>query len=131
MAIESLPSLSVRTIGSLFRPPMPRIADCGWLMIGVPNCSPKMPGVGKREGAARDLIGLQLLAARALGHIGDGARDAEEVLLLRLLDDRNDQAPVERHRDADVDVLVVADGVAFHRRVDDRDACAAWRRPRA
>ncbi len=41
--MESLPSLSVRTSASLLSPPMPRMAACGWLMMGVPNCSPKMP----------------------------------------------------------------------------------------
>ena len=25
--------------------PTPRIATCGWLMIGMPNCAPKMPGL--------------------------------------------------------------------------------------
>ena len=73
-------------------------------------------GVGKREGAAGDLVRSELLVAGAVGQVDDGARDAEEVLLLGLLDDGDDQAPVERDGDADVDVLVVADGVALDRR---------------
>ena len=84
-------------------------------------------GVGEGEGAAADLIGRKLLAAGAFRQVDDGARDAEEVLLLGLLDDGDDQAPVERDGDADIDVLVVADGVALDGRVDDRDACAARR----
>src|ERR1035441_4920175 len=43
MAMESLPSLSVTTTGSLAMPPMPRMAACGWLMMGMPNCSPNIP----------------------------------------------------------------------------------------
>ena len=87
-------------------------------------------GVGQREGAAGDLVGSELLAAGALGDIDDGARDAEEVLLLGLLDDRDDEAPVQRDGDADVDALVVEDGVALDRGVDDRVLLAArrWRR---
>ena len=76
-------------------------------------------GVGEGEGATGDLVGSELLAAGAVGYVDDGAGDAEEVLLFRLLDDGDDEAPVERDGDADVDVLVVADGVAFDRAIDD------------
>ena len=72
-------------------------------------------GVGEGEGAAGDLVGSELLVAGAVGDVDDGARDAEEVLLFGLLDDGNDEAPVERDGDADVDVLVVADRFAFDR----------------
>jgi hypothetical protein len=37
-----------------------------------------------------------------------------------LLDDGDDEAPVQRDRDADVDVLVVADGFSLDRSLDDR-----------
>ena len=94
---------------------MPRMADCGWLMIGRAELLAEDAGVGEREGATGDLVGRELLAARAVGHIDDGAGDAEEVLLLCLLDDRDDEAPVERDGDADVDVLVVANRLAFDR----------------
>src|SRR5260370_15936660 len=76
-------------------------------------------GVGEREGAAGDFVRSELLAAGALSHVDDAAGDAEEVLLLRLLEDGDDEAPVQRDGDADVDVLVVADGFAFNRPVDD------------
>ena len=119
MAMVSLPSLSETTAASLFRPPMPRMAVSGWLMTGVPNCFAEDAGIGEGEGAAADFIGLELLAAGAFGQVDDGAGDAEEAALFRLLDDRNDEAPVQRDSDAEVDVLVVADRVAFHGRVDD------------
>jgi hypothetical protein len=77
-------------------------------------------GVCEREGAAGDLIGRQLLSAGAVGYIDDGAGYAEEVFLLCLLDDGNDEAPLERNGNADVDVLVITDRLAFNRAVDDR-----------
>jgi len=75
--------------------------------------------VCQREGAAGDLVGRQLLPAGAVGYIDDGTGDAEEVLFFRLFDDRYDEAPVERDSDADVDVLVVTDRLAFDRAIDD------------
>ncbi len=39
----SLPSASVSTTASFLRPLMARMADSGWLMMGVLNSSPKMP----------------------------------------------------------------------------------------
>ena len=63
-------------------------------------------GVGDGEGAGADFVGLELLAAGALGQIGDGAGDAEEVFFFGLLDDGDDEAPVQRDGDAEVDVLV-------------------------
>ena len=94
---------------------MPRIARLRLVDDRRAELLAEDAGVGEREGAAGDLVGRQLLAAGAVGEIDDGAGDAEEVLLLRLLDDGNDQAPVQRDGDADVDVLVVADGVALDR----------------
>ena len=47
--------------------------------------------------------------------------------LSALLDHRDDEAPVERDGDADVDLLAVDDLVAAHRRVEHRDARAARR----
>ena len=34
----------VKTLGRFSILPTPRIASCGWLMIGVPNRPPKTPG---------------------------------------------------------------------------------------
>ena len=68
-------------------------------------------GVGEREGRSGGFVGLELLGARALGQIGDGAGDVDEAARLRLLDDGHDQAPLQRDGDAEVDVGVVVDGV--------------------
>jgi len=88
-------------------------------MIGMPNCSPKMPGFVIVKVPESNLVGLQLFAPRSLRQIGDSTGNTEEVLLFGLFDHRHDQAPFERNRDADVDVLVVANGVAFERCVHD------------
>ena len=114
MAMESVPFSSVTTAGSLKRPPTPRIAALGLIDDGRAELLAEDAGVGDGEGAGADFVGLELLGAGALGQIGDGAGDAQEAVLLGLLDDGNDQSPFERDGDADVDVLVVADGVAFH-----------------
>ena len=119
MAMESVPSSPVTTAGSLKSPPTPRIAALGLVDDGRAELLSEDAGVGDGEGAGADFVGLELLGAGALGEIGDGAGDAEEALFFGVLDDGNDESPVERDGDADVDVLAVADGVAFHLRVDD------------
>ena len=131
MAMESLPSLSVRTIGFLVQA---ADAEDGGLRLvddGRAELLAEDAGVGEGEGAAGDFVGRELLGAGALGEVDDGAGDAEEVLLLALLDDGDDQAPVERDGDADVDVLVVEDGVALDGGVDDRVLAQRVRRRRA
>ena len=77
-------------------------------------------GIGDGEGAFRHFIRLEFLAARTSCQIGDGASDAKKTALLGILDDGNDQTPVERDCDADVDVLVVANRIAFHGGIYDR-----------
>ena len=94
-------------------------------MIGMPNCAPNWPGIGDRERAAVHFVRLELLAARALGDVGDRAAQAEQVLLVGVPDDRHDQPALERHGDPEVDVLLVDDVVAVERGVDDRDAGAS------
>ena len=74
-------------------------------MIGMPNSAPKTPGIRDRERAAGHFVGLELLARARGRQIGDGAAEAEQVLLVRVLDDRDDQAPVERDRDAELTSL--------------------------
>ena len=88
---------------------MPRIATCGWLMIGIPNSAPNTPGLVIVNVPPGDFVGLELFGARAVGQVGDRAARADEIFFVGLLDDRHDQAPVERDRDADVDVLVIDD----------------------
>ena len=50
--------------------------------------------------------------------------------LLRMLDDGDDQAPLQRDGDAEIDVLVVVDGAAFKRGVDDGELLQRVRRRR-
>ena len=123
--MESLPSLSVSDVGLLVQA---ADAEDRRLRLSDDRHSELLAEdarVGQRKCAARDLIRRELLVARALGKIHNRARNAEEVLLLGLLDHRNDQSPVQRDRDADVDVLVVPNRFALHRCIDDRDASAA------
>src|SRR6185437_8346203 len=80
----------------------------------------KNPRICNGEGARTNFIRLQLLAPRALREIGNRPRNAQEILLLGLLDYRNNESPVQRDCDTDIDVRRVADGIAFHLRIDDR-----------
>src|SRR6267143_5201525 len=45
MAMDSVPSAAVTTLGRFSIAPTPRIATCGWLMIGIPANGPKPPGL--------------------------------------------------------------------------------------
>src|SRR5438105_3327299 len=76
-------------------------------------------GIGDGEGAALDLVGRQLLGPAPLPHIADRARQSRQRQLVRALHHRDDQPPIERHRDPDVHVLAVDDAVARDRRVHD------------
>src|SRR6516225_1170993 len=76
-------------------------------------------GVRDGEGSALNLFGLELLGAGALAEIGDGALQADEATLLGVLDHGDDQPPVKSNRDAQVDGRIVANVVAFDRRIDD------------
>ena len=78
-------------------------------MIGMPNSAPNTPGFVIVNVPPETSSGLSCLRARAVREVGDRAAQPEQVLLVRVLDHRDDQAPVERHGDADVDVLVVDD----------------------
>ena len=48
--------------------------------------------VGQGEGAALHLLGAQLLRPGAFGQVVDGARQAQQALLVRIADHRHDQA---------------------------------------
>ena len=61
-------------------------------------------GVRDRERARPALPrGFSFLRARALGEVVERAREAGERQVVGVLDDRDDEPPVERDRDADVD----------------------------
>jgi 5-(carboxyamino)imidazole ribonucleotide synthase len=76
-------------------------------------------GVGEGEGAAGDIVRRELLCCARGRPDQRCPRDAEEGFFFRLLDDGDDEAPLQRDRDADVDVLVVEDGIALGGGVDD------------
>ena len=76
----------------------------------------ELAGVGDGESRAFDFFGLELLVAGALAEVGDAALQSEEVEVAGVLEDGNDESPIERDGDADVDVAVIADVVAFESR---------------
>ena len=43
--MASLPNSSLTTTGRFSMPPTPRMATCGWLMMGKPITVPKTPGL--------------------------------------------------------------------------------------
>ena len=79
----------------------------------------ELAGVGDGEGGAFDVFGLEFLGAGALAEVGDAALQAEEVEVAGILEDGDDESPVESDGDAYIDVAVVADVVAFEGSVDD------------
>ena len=55
----------------------------------------------RRGGAALHVLGCQLLAAGAVGKVLDRASQAEQRQFVSVTDHWNDQAPVQRDRDAE------------------------------
>ena len=109
------------TTGRFSTLPMPRIATCGWLMIGMPNSAPKTPGLVIVNVPPATSSGLSCFARARFARSAIGAAQARRRFFSSaFLIDRHDQPPVERDRDADVDVLVIDDVVAVDRGVDDR-----------
>jgi len=91
---------------------------CGWLMIGRPNCSPKMPEL-VRVKVPPEISSAPSFLPRARRRDRRWSVPRREVALLSLLDDGHDQAPLQRDRDTDVDGRVVADGVAVDHCIHD------------
>src|SRR5271155_5435564 len=79
----------------------------------------ELAGVGDGERGAFDVLGLEFLGAGALAEVGDAALQAEEVEVAGILEDGDDESPVEGDGNAYVDLTVVADVVALQRSVDD------------
>src|SRR5438093_9261848 len=67
----------------------------------------KDTGIGNREGAASHFIRLHLLRSSASSQVRDGSAEAEQVLLVSLLYDGDDQAPIESHSDSGIDGAMV------------------------
>ena len=89
-------------------------------MIGVPMSEPKTPGlVIVNVPSCTSRGSSRLVRARFARSLSARVRPGERQVV-RALDDGDDESPVERDRDADVDLLAIDDFVAAHRRVDDR-----------
>ena len=125
--MERMAMASSITTGVLSTVPTPRMATCGWLMTGVREQAAEAAEIGDGERAALHFVGLELARAGARGQIDDGALQAQHVLLVGVADHRHDQAVFQRHRDADVDLVVVDDVVA----VDARRSAAGTARSAA
>src|SRR5208283_3464087 len=80
----------------------------------------ELAGVGDGEGGTFDVFGLELLGAGTFAEVGDAALQAEEVEVSGVLENGDDEAPVEGDGDADVDASMVTDVIAFDVGVDDR-----------
>src|ERR1700724_1642038 len=80
----------------------------------------KLAGVGDGEGCTFDVSRKEFLRTGALAEVGDAALQSEEVELIGVLENGDNESPIEGDGDAGVNVLVVADVVAFERAVDDR-----------
>ena len=88
-------------------------------------------GVGQRERAAGQLVRADLVGPGALGQVGDPLGQAGQVEVAGVVDDRDDQAALGVHRDAQVLGVVVGDraGLDVDRGVD-RSGAPAAPRPR-
>src|ERR1022692_657778 len=86
---------------------------------GQAEYSAKLAGVGDGEGCTFDIGWHELLQTGAFAEVGDAALKSEKVEFVGVLENGNYESPVKGNGDASVDVLVVADTVAFHRTVDD------------
>src|SRR5581483_10600768 len=82
---------------------------------------PENAGVRDRERALFHFLGLEALGARPVREVVQLARNADHAQLIRVLDDRNDQAPVERDGDSNVVLLAVDHIVAGDRRIQRRE----------
>src|ERR1035441_999469 len=65
----------------------------------------ELAGVGDGEGRTFDVSGHELLGAGALAEVGDAALQSEEVEFIGVLENGNDESPIECDGDAGIDVL--------------------------
>ena len=72
-------------------------------MIGVPMSEPNTPGFVIVNVAVLHFARIEPLGARAVGEVVERSREAGERQVVGVLDDGNDEPPVERDGDADVD----------------------------
>src|SRR5262249_52023363 len=76
--------------------------------------------VGDREGAAGNLVRLELPGAGEAREIHTRELETEDILLVRIADHGNDQPVLQRDRDPDIDFVVIDDVVIIERRVEQR-----------
>src|SRR5882762_1931830 len=81
--------------------------------------------VGDGERTFLHLFGLQFFRTRALREVIHVALDAENVFLVGVFHHRDEQAPIEGHGDADVDLLVQDDVRSVQRGVQRRKRAQA------
>jgi hypothetical protein len=72
-------------------------------MMGKPKTAPNWPGLVTGERGTFHIFGFELFVAGALAEVGDAALKSEEVEVSGVFEDGNDQSPIERDGDSDVD----------------------------
>src|SRR5712691_2126671 len=77
--------------------------DVGLADYGQSKQSPKYSGIGDGKCAFLNFFRAQLLGTCTLGQVIQGSLDAQDIFLVGVFYYRNDEPPVESHRDADVD----------------------------
>src|SRR5215470_2400200 len=87
---------------------------------GKPKHSSELTRVRYCESSAFHILRCEFFRARAFPKISDATLQAEKILLLRIFQNRDNESPIERDRDSHVDVLVIMDGFALERAVDNR-----------
>ena len=79
---------------------------------------PEHPAIGDGERAAREFFYRDGAGAGAGCEIRDRFFDLGEAQQIRIAQNGHDQAAIGRYRDADIEIFVIDDVVAFHRGVD-------------
>ena len=86
-------------------------------------------GVRDGEGAAADFVGGEFAGARVIGDFGQPLGQLAHAQVVRIPDDRHDQAAFDGDRDAEMDAPVEDELLAAPRSVDRRQLLSA--RPRS
>jgi hypothetical protein len=95
--------------------------DCGVRLVddGQSEDSAELARVRNSKSGTFNIVGLELLGASALAEIGDTALQSKEIQVARILEDGNDESPVQRDSDAHVNLAVISNAVAFEAGIDD------------
>src|ERR1700722_2226397 len=80
----------------------------------------ELAGIRDGECRALNVLGLQFLAAGALAKIRDAPLQAEEVEVSGVFQGGHNESPIKSHGNSDIDLAMVADVIAFQKRVDNR-----------